>query len=139
ANYPVASAKALFERDRLRCRLKRWRPKAARRERRQARQPRGARSRRRPRPRQKKLILVVIRDGHPGRIILGAALEAQEVVVAAAPGTRIRSAYAGTALVDRTAALSGIEEAADFTEVLVLLAPQKVLVPVRALGEALLC
>ena len=56
-------------------------------------------------------------------ILLGDALEAEEIPIAAVVLARIVAAYKRTRLIDRAAARLGIEEPADPAEILVRLAP----------------
>src|SRR5689334_1959941 len=68
-------------------------------------------------------------------VLLGDALEGEEVPVAAVVASRIVTADEGARLVDGAAALLGIEETADAAEMLVRLAPHHPLVAVRRLEK----
>src|SRR3546814_17441274 len=89
---------------------------------------------RRPRAQQERLrhVSVVVGDGHVVRVFLGVALELQELVVAAALAARILAADLRPRLIDRAAALVGVEARADAAEVLIVLMAQ----PARPLVTA---
>src|SRR3546814_18638978 len=81
---------------------------------------------RRPRAQQERLrhVSVVVGDGHVVRVFLGVALELQEFVVAAALAAGLLAADLWPRLIDRAAALVGVEDRADAAEVLVVLSAQ---------------
>jgi hypothetical protein len=76
--------------------------------------------------------------GNVGLVVLGIALEAQEIIIAAARHAGIFAAHRGPCLVDRAAPLLDIEELADPAVVFVLLASHDALIAVSGLQIFLL-
>ena len=79
--------------------------------------------------------ILVIGEGDELVVLLRAALEGQEIVVAAAASAGKRAAYGGPRLVDGAAPLLGVEEAADAAVNRVLFTPHGIFPPMRDLGK----